>query len=80
MKSRVSNRNSEDYERGLYQVVKYGAVLAAQARIDFPMHPPEVRVMLVLESELPEEYRTLATALGVSYIEGVTPGVAQSSA
>ncbi|CAL8474769.1 protein of unknown function [Caballeronia sp. S22] len=44
------------------------------------MHPPEVRVMLVLESELPEEYRTLATALGVSYIEGVTPGVAQSSA
>lgn len=71
VKSKVSDRLVSDYERGLYQVVKYRAVLEAQARIDHPSNPPEVRVMLALESGLPAEFRSLTTALGVSVIERV---------
>lgn len=80
VKSRTSDGNPDDYERGLYQVVKYKAVLAAQARIDHPDHPPEVQVLLVLESELPDAYRALATALCVRYLEGVRPEIAESTA
>lgn len=71
VKSKVSDRLKSDYERGLYQVVKYRAVLEAQARIDHLGNPPEVRVLLALESSLPTEYRVLAASLGVSYLEYV---------
>lgn len=72
VKSIVSNGRPSDYERGLYQVVKYRAVLEAQARIDHPGNPPEVRVLLALESCMPAGYRSLATKLGVSYQEYVS--------
>ena len=72
VKSRVSDGNPSDYERGIYQVVKYRAVLEAQARIDAPRDPPEVQVVLVLEGLLPKEYRGVADALGVKVIEQVT--------
>jgi len=65
VKSSVSDGFERDYERGLYQVVKYKAVLTAQASIDHPSHPPAVKVFLVLESDLPHKYRTVAAALGV---------------
>ena len=74
VKSRVSDRLPRDYERGLYQVVKYRAVLEAQARVDHPRDPPSVRVLLVLESTLPVEYRQLAVELDVEYVETVGPG------
>ncbi|MCC7286484.1 MAG: hypothetical protein IT503_09890 [Burkholderiaceae bacterium] len=73
VKSKVSDRLPSDYERGLYQVVKYRAVLEAQARIDYPVDPPEVRVTLALEGSLPAAYRELATALGVVCLENVDP-------
>lgn len=69
VKSRVSDEVEGDYERGLYQVVKYRAVLEAQARIDHPESPPEVRVFLGLETKLPTNYRELALALGTQCIE-----------
>lgn len=69
VKSRVSDLNVTDYERGLYQAVKYDAVLRAQARIDRIEAPPEVRVYLVLENQLPDEYCDAARELRVQYIE-----------
>ena len=73
VKSRVSDGNASDYERGIYQVVKYRAVLEAQARVDFPEEGPDVRVVLVLERSLPDIYRALAEALAVKVVEGVDP-------
>ncbi|WP_155636124.1 hypothetical protein [Burkholderia stagnalis] len=73
VKSRVSNGNIEDYARGLFQVIKYQAVLEAQARTEHPDNPPKVRVLLALESRLPDVHRGLAVALGVTYLEEVTP-------
>ncbi|CAE6807298.1 hypothetical protein [Paraburkholderia domus] len=80
VKSRTSDGNLDDYERGLYQVVKYTAVLEAQARIDQPNSPPEVKVLLVLESKLPEVHRALATALRVRYFESVGREVTETAA
>ena len=75
VKSKVSDRLPSDYERGLYQTVKYWAVMEAQARIGHPDAPPEVRVLLVLECELPVEYRQIAKALGAELREKVAPDV-----
>jgi hypothetical protein len=71
VKSKVSDKFPSDYERGIYQVVKYRAVLEAQARIDHPANPPKVRVILALESGLPKEYRRLADLLNVNYLEHI---------
>lgn len=71
VKSSVSDGLERDYERGLYQVVKYKAVLTSQASIDRPDHPPAVKVFLVLENDLPHKYRKVAAALGVTVIENV---------
>ena len=79
VKSRISDGNPDDYERGIYQVVKYKAVLDAQVRIDYLENKPEVRVLLVLESRLPDEHRELAAALGVQYLEGISPGVVEAA-
>lgn len=73
VKSKVSDRLPSDYERGIYQVVKYRAVLEAQAQIDHPERPPEVRVVLALEGRLPSAYRELANALRVVCFENVDP-------
>lgn len=75
VKSRVSDGNLEDYLRGLYQVVKYRAVLEAQAQVDHPDDPPEVRVLLILESKLPDIHRDLAKMLGVRCLEEIIPTV-----
>ncbi len=73
VKSRASDGNTSDYERGVYQVVKYRAVLEAQARVDHQVEVPEVRVVLVLERSLPIAYRALAEALMVEVLERVKP-------
>lgn len=73
VKSKVSDGQPEDYDRGVYQVVKYRSVLEAQARIDHPDAPPKVTVFLVLERTLPKETRLIAEALGVPVIESVVP-------
>lgn len=73
VKSKVSDRLVSDYERGLYQTVKYSALLRAMYTAGDPESRPNVRTVLVLESRLPEEYRKLATDLSAQVIEGVIP-------
>ncbi|RYF29061.1 MAG: hypothetical protein EOO23_07135 [Comamonadaceae bacterium] len=77
VKSRVSEGNAADYERGIYQVVKYRAVLEAQALADSLYVQPEIRVVLLLERELPAVYRALAAHLAVTVIERVSPRTVQ---
>ena len=72
VKSSVSERNISDYERGLYQVIKYKAVLEAQALIDRPKNPPKVHVYLALQKALPAQFRGVAHALGVECFENVS--------
>jgi hypothetical protein len=71
VKASTSEGNSRDYERGLYQVVKYRAVLEAQTRIEQPAQPPQVHVILALEMALPDTLRPVAKALGIRVIENV---------
>lgn len=79
VKSRISDGNLADYERGIYQVVKYRALLEAQALVDTPKSQPAIRVVLLLERELPAVYRTLAAQLGVTVIERVGQRTVQSN-
>lgn len=71
VKASTSDGNVRDYERGLYQIVKYRAVLEAQTRIEHPAQPPQVHVVLALELALPDELRPVATALGIPLLEQV---------
>ena len=60
----VKSRDSEwsDLERGVYQCVKYRAVLAAQER-----QGRTVRALLVIESELPRELAGRAKRLDITH-------------
>ena len=69
VKSAISDTFPPDYERGLYQVVKYRAILAAMARDRRYSIPATIRVVLVLESKLPAEYKATAEVLRVEVIE-----------
>lgn len=71
VKASTSEGNVRDYERGLYQIVKYRAVLEAQTRIEHAAQPPQVHVILALEMALPDELRPVATALGIPLLEHV---------
>lgn len=68
VKSRVSDSVEGDYERGLYQIVKYRALIDAM-RSDPDHHvPDEVTVLLVLENPLPEALQPLAEKLEIEII------------
>lgn len=73
VKSAISDRFPLDYERGLFQIVKYRALLEAMARSGNYDIPTESKVILLLESRLPAEYRPLAELLGVTILENVKP-------
>jgi len=73
VKSAISDSFPSDYERGLFQTVKYGALLAAMARSGDYDIPSQIKIILVLESRLPEEFRVLAKELGVTILENVKP-------
>jgi hypothetical protein len=72
VKSRVSDGLHSDYERGLFQVVKYGALLRAMALSGLYGIPSRVESVLLLESTLPAEFRDTAEVLGVAVFENVT--------
>jgi hypothetical protein len=76
VKSAVSDGVDGDYQRGLFQVVKYEALLNAQARADQLPIMPTIKVLLVLESSLPAALRTIADTLEIEVHEqcGVTQG------
>lgn len=61
VKSRDSNK--DDLLRGIYQCVKYGAVLNAENLENVV----QVSTLLVTESQLPEDYRELAERLNVEH-------------
>ena len=79
VKSSVSDGLERDYERGIYQVVKYRALLKAQALADHPINPPSVKVVLLLQSKLPQKYRSVAELLDVHVLEQVNPVIAKPS-
>jgi hypothetical protein len=76
VKSSTSEGNFEDYRRGLFQAIKYKAVLCAQARMVRPENPPTVRVYLVLEGKLPFELRETMRTLEVAVMMDVVPAPA----
>lgn len=71
VKSKVSDLISPDYERGLYQTVKYAALLTAMHQAGARESRPNVKTVLVLESRLPAQYRRLAKKLGVRMVQNV---------
>ncbi|MEI2725693.1 MAG: hypothetical protein V9H26_19910 [Verrucomicrobiota bacterium] len=71
VKSAISDAYPADYERGLYQTIKYRALLTAMTHDKRYAMPSNIRVVLVLESQLPLEYKTTAEVLGVEVIENV---------
>lgn len=70
VKSRISDYHNWDYERGLYQCIKYQAILEAMRYAQYD-NIPEIRVILLLESNLPNQYRPLAESLHTQVIENV---------
>jgi hypothetical protein len=73
VKSRISDHWAGDYERGIYQTVKYGALLAAMHKGGDPEGRPTVKTVLVLETTLPPSEGALAAKLGVKVIENIKP-------
>lgn len=60
-----------DIIRGLFQCVKYRAVMEAVQVAE--AHPQSARALLVLESSLPQSLVALRNLLGIEVVEGVTP-------
>ena len=60
-----------DIIRGLFQCVKYRAVMEAVQVAE--ARPQSARALLVLESSLPQSLVALRNLLGIEVVEGVTP-------
>jgi Holliday junction resolvase-like predicted endonuclease len=73
VKSKVSELVAGDYERGIVQVIKYRAVLQAQAAWVNPAAPRKVRVLLALQGRLPPHLRGMAQEFNCEFVEGVEP-------
>ncbi|CAN0565214.1 unnamed protein product, partial [Ectocarpus sp. 12 AP-2014] len=60
-----------DIVRGLFQCVKYRAVMEAVLLTE--AEPQNARALLVLESKLPQPLIPLRNMLGIEVVEGVSP-------
>lgn len=69
VKSSISSK--EDLARGLFQIIKYRAVMEAVQSIE--MQPQRVRALLAIEGKLTDELVRLKNMLGVEVIEEVKP-------
>ena len=78
VKSTVSDGVQGDYERGLYQILKYTALLEAMRRDPNYLVPATLRVILVLESSLPKVLAALATSFDITVIEDIRSPMMQS--
>lgn len=58
----------QDLERGIYQAVKYRAVLEAQALTNAEASSPDVKVVLVIQRPLPANLERDAKTLGVTWM------------
>lgn len=65
VKSIISDEN--DILRGIFQCVKYRAVLEAEKSVE--PHKKVVAVLLVIEGEMPQRLAQIAGVLGVKYID-----------
>jgi hypothetical protein len=72
VKSSISSES--DIIRGLFQCVKYRAVMEAVLLTE--SKPQNARALLVLESKLPQSLVPLRNTLGVEVIESVGPNIA----
>jgi len=61
----------DDLERGIFQCVKYKAVLEAESILS--SSNASVSCVLVIESELPQRLRNISDKLGVKVYENITP-------
>jgi len=66
---KAANTSSADVFRGIFQCVKYQAVLEAQLKVDVAIR--DAHTFLIYGGELNQEERELKNILGVSVIEGV---------
>jgi hypothetical protein len=62
----------DDLERGIFQVVKYRAVLKAQAEI-YADEPPRITVMLAVQRPLPRALQKVAAQLDVPWVVVTVP-------
>ena len=69
VKSRLSSE--ADIVRGMFQCVKYRAVLEAQQAAEGL--PQSARAILVLEAKLPPKFQPLKNILGVELVDGISP-------
>lgn len=69
VKSAISS--VEDITRGIFQCVKYRAVMEASLTAQF--RPANARAVLVMEGKLTTDLRTLKNMLGVEVIENISP-------
>lgn len=76
VKSRTSDKNWHDYRRGIFQAIKYQAVLEAQAKYENPLNNIEVKVLLVLESSMPLKLKKLVKQHNINVISKVVPPAA----
>jgi hypothetical protein len=60
-----------DIWRGMFQCVKYRAVLEAQQAADG--HPQSARAILVLEAKLPHRFHAVKNVLGIEIIDEIKP-------
>lgn len=58
----------DDLERGIYQVVKYRAVLKAQATIHCGVDSPGISVVLAVQRQLPRHLQRVAKQLAVPWL------------
>jgi hypothetical protein len=70
VKSAVSSE--ADIVRGMFQCIKYRAVLEAQQAADGV--PQSARAVLVLETKLPSKFQALKNILGIELVDEVNPG------
>lgn len=73
VKASVSDRVVGDYERGIYQTIKYLALLRAMSLDRKRKICGNIRSVLVLQSSLPAGIRKLANTLAVEVISNVEP-------
>ncbi len=68
---KAANSDPPDIERGLFQCVKYRAVMNAVLR--YETRPQHARVFLVLESGFPKSLAKQKKILGIKVVQGITP-------
>lgn len=69
VKSAISS--VDDISRGIFQCIKYKAVMEAEAKAEGK--PPNIRVVLLLEEAFPQPLIPLKNILGVEVISNISP-------